>query len=827
MADSFAKISSMIESARDLTIEAAVSASSRLTDTPSGSRPQEISKLLNSRTEREILNGMKCVISIISRGEDGLPYFADVVKNITTTNTKIKNLVLIYLTRYADIEPDTALLSINSIQKSLNDKNPINRARAIRSLAGIKIISIVPILLLCIKRTINDPSPLVRSATAVAIGKVFDIDNSSKKQLLEYINKLIADSDPQVVSSTIKTYYKIREEYINSSKIWEPIHGNFRRLCSLITQLDEWSQCFLIDILTEYSRKFLPKPKLYFIGQENKVIDMPDFNERTIISNEYDISFDDDLQLFLNSLRLLVYSRSDSVILSVVKAIFFLTPSKFLIEFDIPYALVKLTHTSSSSQSESFIWQIISYISAFDKSIFQSFYKSFYVFPTDTTIVAKSKLEILSSLIDHSNIKFILEELKYYALYSNNKMISRESIRTIGRCAQLSSDWSMIILKWCLKEIQNTSGGILNELLTVVRYFMQQKINSKENIDNEKEIVVKTCHRLSTIIQDKNFSIESDAKASIIWIIGEFTNVAENSIGPDVLRTLIKSFAKEDENVRYQILVLASKICTYELKLIKNETGNFDEIYTERVTNNISIKMFQHVLHLSKYDESYDTRDRARMFNVLLNSGKDQIDLASLFLQAPKPIPIANDPSFKEKDLIRILSKFFSVSDWSDAETLPNSKIRTPVAIQHNKLEAGSGISFVSSANYNRTPSPLPISKHAISSEQFQNSSHPLSNVLSNPSIERAKQTYQLQSLDDFFGAEDEDSEDDDEEEEEDEESEEESEAEEDSEEEESDVHSQAAQEEEQSEEESDESDESDDEVGLLSNQKSQSNGDH
>ena len=53
----------MIDSAKEFTIETAVSASARLTDTPSGSRPQEISKLLNSRTDREILNGMKCVIS--------------------------------------------------------------------------------------------------------------------------------------------------------------------------------------------------------------------------------------------------------------------------------------------------------------------------------------------------------------------------------------------------------------------------------------------------------------------------------------------------------------------------------------------------------------------------------------------------------------------------------------------------------------------------------------------------------------------------------------------------------------------------------------------
>lgn len=207
MSDSFSRITSMIDSAKEFTIETAVSASARLTDTPSGSRPQEISKLLNSRTDREILNGMKCNF-LITREEDALPYFADVVKNITNSDPKIRQLVIIYLTKYAEVEPDTALLSINSIQKSLNDKDPINRANAIRSLAGIRIGSIIPILVLSMKRTSTDRSPLVRAATAISIGKIYQISGRSKRQMIEYLSKLLTDSEVMVVGAAIKTYAK-------------------------------------------------------------------------------------------------------------------------------------------------------------------------------------------------------------------------------------------------------------------------------------------------------------------------------------------------------------------------------------------------------------------------------------------------------------------------------------------------------------------------------------------------------------------------------------------------------------------------------------------
>ena len=86
MADSLARLGSMFEQAKDLTIEAAMLASARLLETPQSLRPQEISTLLNSRSDRDIVAGMKCVVLLISRGEDGLPYFADVVKNVTTHN---------------------------------------------------------------------------------------------------------------------------------------------------------------------------------------------------------------------------------------------------------------------------------------------------------------------------------------------------------------------------------------------------------------------------------------------------------------------------------------------------------------------------------------------------------------------------------------------------------------------------------------------------------------------------------------------------------------------------------------------------------------------
>ena len=44
-------------------------------------------------------------------------FFPDVVKNVVAPSFEVRKLVYIYLLRYAEQEPDLALLSINTFQK--------------------------------------------------------------------------------------------------------------------------------------------------------------------------------------------------------------------------------------------------------------------------------------------------------------------------------------------------------------------------------------------------------------------------------------------------------------------------------------------------------------------------------------------------------------------------------------------------------------------------------------------------------------------------------------------------------------------------------------
>ena len=797
MTQPLAKISSMLESARDLTFEAAVSASSRFAETlPSVMGYQEVIKLLNSRNERDILSGMKCVMALISRGEnstsgaddngteDALRYFGDVVKNITCGNTMVKNLILIYLTKYAELEPDTALLSINTIQKSLNDKNPITRYTSIRAMAGIKISSISPITLLCIKRTVSDLHPDVRSATAIAIGKLYgleDISSSTKKQLFEFLSKLLSDSNPIVVGSALKTFYLIKDSVLTSSvtqslekKKWNLLHALFRRLCRLLPTLEEWSQSFLIDILIEYSRLYLPKPKIY--KENGEVSDYDQLSAQDHIDS-YEVSMDADLQLFIDSLKPLIYTNSEFVILSISKALMSLAPPKTYQQMQLVPVTIRLISPTSNYQVAYFALQAIRSVVVQNRFIYEKYFKRFYIFPDDSPSIAQLKLEILSMLANESNMPSIFDELKSIVFNSNSILIAKQALVCIGRCSQISDTWNQRILKWCLKQITKTEGLILDELLTSIRYLVQTQNHTTAN-----DSLAKTIYRLSLLITNSDTKIDSEAKASIIWIIGEFTNQTYNQIGPDVLRVLIPNFANEADIVRYQVLVLSAKIMAFELESIvgENEIKYFFE-------ENIHAKMFSHILQLCKYDNSYDTRDRARMLSILLSGQHHESKLATLFLQVPKNAPLIGfrNGDVKNSDLANSFEIFQSyykkIPDWADPSGHPAASVRKESSSQLNGGNENVVTSISSQHFVSKSQSPISISEHAISSKDFQLGIRKIT----------PKETYRLQSLDEFFGNEDEEEESDEDDDDDDDDESEESESEE-SDEDEDDVYEQA-----------------------------------
>jgi AP-3 complex subunit beta len=68
-----------------------------------------------------------------------LTFFPAVLKTLSHPYPSTRPLVYNYLLHHAEADPDTTLLSINTIQKSLSDSNPRVRAMALKTMAGIRV----------------------------------------------------------------------------------------------------------------------------------------------------------------------------------------------------------------------------------------------------------------------------------------------------------------------------------------------------------------------------------------------------------------------------------------------------------------------------------------------------------------------------------------------------------------------------------------------------------------------------------------------------------------------------------------------------------------
>ena len=208
-----------------------------------------------------LLKGMKWLLAMMSKGRDVSSFFSDVVKLVSCPNMEIKKISYMYLVEYADYSPqcrELALLSINSFQRGLADAEQLIRALALRVLTCIRVPDILQIQILAVRKCIQDDSPYVRKCAANAISKLYhhllahtsfsDVDDQVEvmMQLLE--NLLNTETSTMVLSSAMTTFIEICPTKL------ELLHKSYRKLCHLLTDMDEWGQIVTIDVLSRYCR---------------------------------------------------------------------------------------------------------------------------------------------------------------------------------------------------------------------------------------------------------------------------------------------------------------------------------------------------------------------------------------------------------------------------------------------------------------------------------------------------------------------------------------------------------------------------------------------
>jgi len=569
------------------------------------------------------------------RSQKTLPLFSSVVKNVASPNIEIKKLVYIYLIHHAEQEPDLALLSINTIQKSLSDPNPQVRALALRTMSGIRVPVISQIVSLATRKGAGDMSSYVRRAAALAIPKCYRLDPSQLPQLLEYLTTLLADKQYYVAGAAVTAFLEVCPERIDM------IHKHYRNLIKMVVDMDEWSQLSTLRLMTVYARKCFPR-RTKIVKRKEKSADLQDFyGDRVDVESDGEqvaVSvLDPDLELLLNSIKPLLQSRNAAVVVAVTRCYSAVgTPTYVQMAIGPLIALLR----GAQDIQQVALFNVVS-ICLDRPADFVRYATHFLVRATDTPPVWELKLEILTLIFPHAppHVKsLILTELEHFSRGSDKELV-REAVRAIGRCAQTDTATAPRCLRLLLGQITSIDGTLAAESLTVIRHLIQQDPASH----------VATVVRLA-----KNLDSATDpqARATIVWLVGEFSGLnGEDNIAPDVLRILLKDFASESEVAKRQIVLLGAKVYLHYLnRQIEASQGGPDgepgppTLLLEDDDHPVA-KLWRYILLLVRYDTSYDLRDRARLYKALL----DVPQLATLMLLAPKPAPHAPSPSETRK----------------------------------------------------------------------------------------------------------------------------------------------------------------------------------
>ncbi|NWR04298.1 AP3B1 protein, partial [Paradoxornis webbianus] len=582
---------------------------------------------------------------MIAKGKNASELFPAVVKNVASKNIEIKKLVYVYLMRYAEEQQDLALLSISTFQRALKDPNQLIRASALRVLSSIRVPIIVPIMMLAIKEASSDLSPYVRKNAAHAIQKLYSLDPEQKEMLIEVIEKLLKDRSTLVAGSVVMAFEEVCPDRIDL------IHKNYRKLCNLLVDVEEWGQVVIIHMLTRYARTQFVSPwkvdEVVDEYSENNFYDSDEEQKEKDQKLKTTYTMDPDHRMLLRNTKPLLQSRNAAVVMAVAQLYWHLAPKS---EAGIvSKSLVRLLR--SNREVQYIVLQNIATMSIQRKGMFEPYLKSFYVRSTDPTMIKTLKLEILTNLANEANISTLLREFQTY-VKSQDKQFAAATIQAIGRCATNITEVTDTCLNGLVCLLSNRDEIVVAESVVVIKKLLQtQPAHHGEIIKHMAKLL-------------DNITVPV-ARASILWLIGEYCERVPK-IAPDVLRKTAKSFTNEDDLVKLQILNLGAKLY---------------------LTNSKQTKLLtQYVLNLGKYDQSYDIRDRTRFIRQLIvpneKSGALSKYAKKIFL-AQKPAPLLESP-FKDRDHFQLgtlshtlnirATGYLELSEWP--EVAPDPSVR-------------------------------------------------------------------------------------------------------------------------------------------------------
>lgn len=405
-----------------------------------------------------------------------------------------------------------------------------------------------------LSRCLRDEDPYVRKTAAVCVAKLYDISPElvEDRGFLDTLRDLISDANPTVVSNAVAALSEIAE---NSGKDVMMVTASvLQKLLAALNECTEWGQIFILDSLSKY----VPADSREAEGIIERITPR-------------------------------LQHANSAVVMSAVKSIlhFFedVTNEDMIRIIYKKLAPPLITLLNSEPEIQYVALRNINLIVLKHPKILEHEIKVFFCKYNDPIYVKMEKLEIIIRLASERNIEQVLLEFKEYATEVDVEFV-RRAVRAIGRCAIKLEKAAERCINVLLDLIQTKVNYVVQEAIVVIKDIFRKFPNKYEGI-------------IATLCENLENLDEPEAKASMIWIIGEYAERIDNA--DELLDSFLETFSDETAHVQLQLLTATVKL------FLKQPESTQD--------------MVQKVLNLSTEEsDNPDLRDRGYIYWRLLSS---------------------------------------------------------------------------------------------------------------------------------------------------------------------------------------------------------------
>ena len=498
-----------------------------------------IDDLISLKVDRQ-KTAIKKIISAMTIGRDVSKLFPHVVKCIITPNLELKKLVYLYIINYARVKPLETLLAVNALKRDASDfnGNPLTRALAVRTMGCLGVEEIMQFLCDPLKDALNDKDPYVRKTGALCVAKIYDINPQLAEDQFGFLDKikemLEEETNAMVLANCISALIEISTT--KGKDILEINWSKCRHLMSALHENNEWTQIYLLEGISRYS----PTKQDEINEMIERIIPCVSHSNAGVV-----------LSVIKILIKLLDLVENPETIRSVCKKI---TPSLVTLlssEPEIQY--VALKNINILIQKRPII---------FEKDI-KIFFSSF----TEPLYNKLEKLEIIYKLVSMNNIDIVLNELKEYASDVDIKFV-RRSVKLIGQCAIKLEKAAQRCVETLVELVKTQVSFVIQEAIIALKDIFRRYPNTFEGA-------------MAIINENLRTLDDPEAKAALIWIIGEYSDRIEGAenqlikfidnlkeepyvIQINILDSATKTFLKCQSEESYNILNQVFDFCTKE-----------------------------------------------------------------------------------------------------------------------------------------------------------------------------------------------------------------------------------------------------------------------